>query len=141
MTTLTTDKIKEISDQLDCGFRCFLHRQNNKLLFIPDTTRHIEIDTEAWATEIDELENNFDNYFEIDQLESGDTFRIMQQFTDTLKDTNQLKEKLIDALQNKKPFRQFKFIIDNSRAYRQNWFDFKSRKIQEWVVSKLDSFG
>jgi len=45
---------------------------------------------------------------------------------------------LINALNRKKPFREFKFEIDNSNMYRQQWFDFKNAQLKEWVVKKFN---
>ena len=62
MVSLTDDQIKEIAEQLDCGFRCFWKRKTNELLFIPDTGRYPESDNEMFAEDIEKLENNFDDY-------------------------------------------------------------------------------
>jgi hypothetical protein len=134
---LSIHKIKEIAEQLDCGFRCFINKHNSQLIFIPDTTKYLDIDTEVWETEMNELDANFGDYLEIEQLESRDSFLIMEEFIETLDDSNKLKKQLWDGLNRPKPFRQFKYLIDNSGIYRQQWFDFKNRKMQEWVVDKL----
>ena len=44
-------------------------------------------------------------------------------------------------LSKKKPFREFKFVIDNSGAYRQEWFDFKNRKLEEFVRNRLNELA
>ena len=44
------------------------------------------------------------------------------------KTTNKLKQKSTRALGNKKPFANFKFEIDNSGNYREEWFKFKGDK-------------
>jgi hypothetical protein len=62
----------------------------------------------------------------------------MEQFTETLPDSNSLKNRLINALNKRKPFREFKFVIDNSGDYREQWFDFKKQKLEEWVREKID---
>ena len=59
----------------------------------------------------------------------------MEEFIDTV-DDEQLKQKLIYALNRNKPFRNFKYEIDYSDEYRQRWFDFKNRKYFEWVEEK-----
>ena len=138
---LSNEQIKEIADQLDCGFHCFLNKLTNELIFVPDMLKHPNMDEEPWASENEALENNFADYYEFEQLESRDSFLIMGQFAEMLEDSNHLKQRLFDALNKSKPFRQFKFIIDNSGEYRQKWFDFKSKKLQEWVISQLDDFS
>jgi hypothetical protein len=48
-----------------------------------------------------------------------------------------LQEKLFNALNRKHPFREFKFVIDNSGEYRNAWFDFKNKQYFEWVENQL----
>lgn len=84
------------------------------------------------------LENDFSDYVEIEQMKSHESFEIMTDFVETLSDSNQLKYKLINALNKKKPFKEFKFIIDNSGDYRQKWFDFKNESIQKWVIDRFN---
>lgn len=105
--SLTQEQIKEIADQLDCGFRCFWHKTEGELLFFPDTLKHPDMDTEAWSEEMEKFENNFDKLKEIDGLESHDSIEIMADFVETLSDSNKLKNKLIDALNRNRPFREF----------------------------------
>jgi len=138
MSPLTKEQIKEIAEQLDCGFRCFLNKKNGELIFVPDEYKHPGMETEAWTDELEKLEENFTDYFEIEQLESSDSFKIMADFVESLSDSNKLKSRLISALNKNKPFREFKFVIDNSGEYRQQWFDFKTRKLQEWVTDNFD---
>lgn len=137
MESLTKEQIKEIAEQLDCGFRCFWHRQNGELVFVPDTLRYPDIYIDAWTDEMEKLDNNFGDYREIAQLESRDSFEIMADFVETLSDSNRLKDILIDSLSKKKPFSRFKYVIDNSGEYRQKWFDFKNMRLQEWVKKRF----
>lgn len=138
MKTLTQQQIKEIADQLDSGFRSFWNKTNGELLFIPDMFKYPDIDIEAWSEEMEKLENDFSDYVEIEQMKSHESFEIMTDFVETLSDSNQLKYKLINALNKKKPFKEFKFIIDNSGDYRQKWFDFKNESIQKWVIDRFN---
>ena len=136
--TLTEDQIKEIAEQLDCGFRCFVHKQTKELVFIPDTIRNPDMDMGGWVEENEKLENNFLEYAEIEQLESHDSFRIMEEFAETLDDSNRLKDRLYEALNQRKPFRNFKNAVDNSGEYRQKWFDFKNQWLKNWVRERIE---
>jgi hypothetical protein len=139
MKPLTPEQIKEIAGQLDCGFRSFVSKIDGEILFIPDTFKHPDIDMHAWSDEIKKIDANFSDYMEIEQMESRDSFKIMADFVDTLPDSNSLKGRLIHALNKNKPFREFKFVIDNSGEYRQRWFDFKNQRIQQWVIDSFDA--
>jgi len=137
MTTLTEEQIKEIAQELDCGNKCFVHKKTNELIFIPDTNRNPTMDSELFEEEMEKIDNNFDDYNVIETLESSESFEIMADFTEQLEDNNKLKTKLTNALSNKKPFREFKVIIDESGAYRQKWFDFREIKLEEVVRNRL----
>ena len=134
----TPEQIKEISEVLDCGFRCFWHKTNGELLIIPDTVKNYGMDMEAWEEDMDKLDENFTDYAEINQMESGDSFEIMEEFVETLPNSNKLKARLIGVLGRNKPFRNFKNVIDDSGDYRDEWFAFKDLKMQEWVIKRLD---
>lgn len=141
MLILTNQQINEIAQDLDCGFKCYLNKKTGELISIPDELKNPEMDTEDWLDEIEKIENNIDNYYEIDPLKSSDSFKIMEDFAYTLDDSNSLKDKLIQALSKRKPFREFKFVIDNSDKYRQKWFDFKNQELQNWVSEKVNEIN
>ncbi len=141
MIQLTQQQIKEIPEELDSGLRCFIHKENGEILTFPDTFKNIGIDTEPWEEEMEKLDDNFLDYYEIDQMESYDSFQIMEGFTESLSDSNHLKNKLIAALNRKKPFREFKFVIENSGEYRKMWFDYKNQKLIEWVNDSIERFN
>ena len=138
MQTLTELQIKEIAEQLDCGFRSFWNKQTGELLFVPDLINSTFVDKELFEEELEELENNFDDYFEIEKQTSSYSFEIMANFTEQLKANEKLKNQLIHALNKKKLFREFKFVIDNSGIYRQQWFDFKEAQSKQWVSDKFN---
>ena len=50
MLTFTKEQIKEITDQLDTGFRAFYHKVSGELIFVPDTDKYYGMETEAWQT-------------------------------------------------------------------------------------------
>jgi len=140
MATLTQEQIKEIADQLDSGFTCYYNKQNNDLLFIPDPDNHPDLEMDAWKDDLKKIKKHRSSYIVIQPPQSRDSFEIMAQFVDTLADNNKLKNVLIQALEKQKPFREFKFAIDNSGEFRQKWFDFKSEKNQERVKNELGYF-
>ena len=136
--TLTNQQIKEIAEQLDCGFRSFWHKPTGELLFVPDLNNSAYVDTEFYENDLEKLDNNFGDYIEIEKPNSSDSFKIMANFTEQLNDHDKIKNVLIKALNKKKPFREFKFAIDNSGVYRQQWFDFKNAQLKQWVSDKFN---
>jgi hypothetical protein len=103
---------------------------------VPNTERHYDMDTDAWQEELDKLDENFTDYKEFHAVESSDSFTVMEDFANQVNDTK-LQEKLFNALNRKQPFREFKFVIDNSGEYRNAWFDFKNKQYFEWVENQI----
>lgn len=126
--------VKQIAEKIDCGLLCFLN---------PDTME-IEETMPDLLEEPEEFElitgEKFEDHFhyqtwekciEFEPLKSFESFNIMEQFVDEIED-KKLQGKLVDALKYKRPFANFKLIIDNSE-YRDYWFKFKHRKLEELV--------
>jgi len=135
MKSTSAENIKEIVEQLECGFRAYIHKTTRQLLFVPDENNFPDID--SWNEELEQIENNFTDYCEIDKWSSNETFEVMTEFADRLTDNN-LQTRLFDALRKNKPFREFKFAIDNSGDFRQQWFDFKNSWQEEYVARQLN---
>ena len=70
-------------------------------------------------------------------MESHESFDVMAEFAESV-DSRELRDSLINALNNKHPFRNFKWVVDNSGLYRQKWFDFKNQRLIEWVKDQLE---
>lgn len=134
--TASTDIIKEIAEQLDCGLRTYMHKTTEELLFVPDTDNYPDMDWEAWDEDLELLENHFDDYWEIEKWSTRESFEMMASFAEQLTE-NRLKSRLIEALNKKKPFGEFKFVIDHS-DFRQQWFDFRDKKQQVFVKEQLN---
>ena len=94
-------------------------------------------DEELWADVLEELEENWDKYIQIEKMESYESFNLMADFAESV-DSKELRESLINALNKKHPFRNFKWVVDNSGPYRQKWFDFKNHRLIEWVKDQLE---
>src|SRR6056297_1070258 len=87
--------------------------------------------------QIQEIDENWDDYFEFEGFESHESFKIMEDFAEIVEDTK-LRNNLINALNRPKPFRNFKWQIDNSGDYRQQWFDFKKMQYIQWIKEQID---
>jgi len=128
---MTDEQIIELADNLDCGLRCFIHKDSKTIVTVPDTVNNPDSDSEYWDESNDEIENNFDSYIEIEKMDTNESFRLMTNFIETVGDSRQ-KNRFEEALNKPKPFRNFKFEIDQSGPFRQQWFDFKRRQMIEW---------
>lgn len=138
MIRITKEQIKEIAEQLDCGMNCYIHKETGIIKSVPDFDSWQTGDTELWEDVLNELDENWGNYLEIERMESHESFDIMVEFAEDV-DSRELHNTLINVLNRKHPFGNFKWVIDNSGPYRQKWFDFKSQSLKDWVIAQLDS--
>jgi hypothetical protein len=80
--------------------------------------------------------NDSEKYFEIKKMDTNESFRLMTNFIETVGDSRQ-KNRFEEALSKPRPFRNFKFEVDQSGPFRQQWFDFKRRQMIEWVKGQV----
>jgi hypothetical protein len=133
----TEKQIEEIADSLDFGMRCFFNVRSGEIKELPDLNSWLGADMQPWEEDSEEIDANWDDYFEFDGFESRDSFRMMADFAESVDDTG-LQDRLIHALNRSKPFHNFKWQIDNSGKYRQRWFDFKKMRYIQWVKEQID---
>lgn len=137
---ITEAQIKEIAEDLDRGFECYIHKETGAMIKVPDREQRYDMDTTAFEAEHEELEANRFSYFELQRMTSHDSFQVMENFAAEV-ENNTLKGRLFTVLGQRKPFSNFKFIVDRLGPYRQQWFDFKAEQIQQWVKDKIDSYN
>ena len=136
MLALTDDQIKQIANEVDSGFSCFIHKVTTEIIAVPYDISHPNMDIETWKDDIKKVHRKRNQYLVIDPLESHDSFDIMKDFAEQV-ENEKLRSKLIAALNHRQPFSHFKFEIDNAGEYRQKWFDFKSNYLQQWVRKQI----
>jgi hypothetical protein len=103
---------------------------------IPDEDRHQGIDIEAWQEDIDKVFNNHEKYIGIENMDSSESFRLMEEFVNSL-GNNIIKTRLLQALEGRKPFANFGYQIDNLGNCRELWFAFRRNKTIKWVQNQL----
>jgi ribosomal protein L11 methylase PrmA len=131
--------IKEIAQELDCGFDCYYNFKTDEIIAIPSFSQFADEEDfkEAFSDSLEKVKNHKADFIKIETLESFESFKIMELFVEQLPDEN-LKSDLENVLANKKPFHNFKHKINHSN-FRQNWFDFKQSKLEKIVETKLNS--
>ena len=135
---LTEEQIKEIADNLDSGLRCFYNKRTGVIKEILNFNSWINADEETWEEELREIEENWSDFYEFENMTSGESFNLMADFAENI-DNPGLQKRLINALNRSKPFRNFKWQIDNSGEYRQLWFEFKNNRYIEWVKDQIET--
>jgi len=132
---LNDRQIKEIAELLDSGMTCFYHRPTGKIDYHPDINDPY-FDPEPWQDTMNKIKSDRDNYERFVKMESYEGFRVMENFAHSLSDED-FKIKLLNALSKRKPFQNFKDLIDRSDC-RQDWFDFKYRAYINYVKQQIE---
>jgi hypothetical protein len=131
--------IKEIAEELDSGFTCFLHKETFEIINVPDENFDAEIPDE-WQQEIDEVEENPNDYIRFEKPSSNKSFEFMESFIEALPEDKagiKFANYLVDCLSKNRPFRRFKDAIDESE-YRDDWFAHKQACLEEYVKGVLE---
>lgn len=133
---LTDEEIKEIAEDLEIGFRVFVHKDTKKRINI----RIVE-DEQLMGEEKerDEVEEDPEKYIEFEPMNSREAYRVMERFVNIVED-EAFASKLSDALDRRKPFRKFKDIVESSE-YREQWFAFKEAEQIENVREQLEAYN
>lgn len=138
MDNLKQNIIKQIAQELDCGFDCYYNSKTDEIVAIPSFAQFSDEEDfkEAFSESLEKVEKHKTDFIKFETLESYESFKIMELFVEQLSDQN-LKSELENVLANKKPFQNFKHKIDHS-DYRQNWFDFKQNELEKRVENELE---
>ncbi|MCF6268544.1 MAG: UPF0158 family protein [Melioribacteraceae bacterium] len=137
---ITEKQIESIAGELECGMNIYLHKKTLEIISILNFDTHYDADTELWEEDIKKVEENYDMYIKFENMDSKDSFQIMEDFTKNVEDV-ELKKRLELGLSLSKPFRNFKDIIDCEDEYRNKWFKFKNEKYIEFVKNELSYFN
>lgn len=127
---MTDEQLNELADNLDLGLRCFVHKEEKKMVTVPDLDE-FDDNFNYWKKVLKEV-SDFEKYVEIEKMDTNESFRLMTNFIETVGDLKQ-RNIFVEALRKPKPFRNFKFEVDQSGPLRQKWFDFKRQQMIEWV--------
>ena len=134
---LTNEIIREIVENLDIGFRCFVNRESGELISIPNENNYSNFEPEMWQNELITIKKSRKKLTEIEGMSTTDSLRVMEQFIASVQE-KKLKERLLQAIHRHKPFAHFKLEIDNSGTERDRWFEFKKQRLIEWVRNQID---
>ncbi len=133
---LSKKAIKEIAAHLDMGMICFVHKETKEVKSIVDPN-DIYAEEEHWKEDLEEIEKESDKYLQIEKMPSREAFQIMADFTGLVENTK-IRNRLIYALNQNKPFRKFKYEVDYNEHIRQQWFKYKSYRYEEWVKTYIE---
>ncbi len=134
--------VHTVAENIDCGLVCFINPETLEVEEIPkgmlDGFSDLSINPEFDDEDEDEqrfLHEDWETYITVEPRESHESFKIMEKFVEEINDKN-LNNKLINVLNNRKPFANFKNIVESSN-YREDWFAFKQRQLEILVWDEL----
>lgn len=129
--------IADIAQNIDCGLDCYYNPETEEVITIPSYSIATDEDElmQYWGDQIKKVQDNESDYIKIEVLQSYESYDIMEDFVEQLPNSR-LKFDLEDALQKRKPFQNFKYIVDNSDV-RQDWFDFKQSELEKIVERRI----
>ena len=135
--------VHNVAENIDCGLVCFINPETLEVEEIPkgmlDGFSDFSVNQELEDEDDDEqkfLHVEWESCISVEPRESHESFKIMEKFVDEVNDKN-LKNKLINALSNRRPFANFKNIVESSN-YRKEWFAFKQKQLEILVWEELE---
>ncbi len=129
--------VQKTAEAIACGMVCFINPDTLEMEDVPKTLLD-----EGYFSEEEDEDDDEDNMMSmkhhqwekcitVEPPESNESFRIMEDFVSVIED-KELKKQLVNALNNRHPFANFKNTIENSNR-RKEWFAFKQSKLEEYV--------
>jgi len=135
---LTAKQINEIAQDLESGMAVYINKETLEIRTILDWDEMYG-DTEVWEEDLEKIEDEWSDYAVITKMESREAYRIMEDFVGKIED-ERIQENLYKILNRKSPFANFKDEIESSE-YREQWFEFRTMKHEEYVREQLEAEG
>lgn len=114
--------------------KCYIHTKTLKIVCMPDLDE-FGYDEEYFVEEREFIEEEWPDIEEIEKMPSSEAFRVMEDFAGLVAD-RKLQNRLINAFEKRKPFRHFKFEVENSVA-REEWFKYRDERNYDWVLQQV----
>ena len=132
--------VAEIAELVDCGYICYYNAKTNEMEKSPkeliQDPENFESMTGTSLKEWNLKNEEWDFCLTFEQPDSHTSFKIMEDFTESLKDRN-FRAILRDILSDRKPFANFRRTIDNSH-FREKWFEFKNQWMKEYIWEVME---
>ena len=132
--------IREIAQYIDCGHDCFYNLKTKELFWIPNiqllTSGDEDYHREIFKEDLDKVKSQKKDLIKFEVLESYQSFKIMEHFKNRI-DDDRFRYSLQQALNKRKPFQNFKYLIDHSE-YRDDWFEFKQKELEKIVIKTIE---
>jgi len=128
--------LSELMDAFDncrIGYEYYLDMKTGGLFYLSDEFTMLDEIEKIY----DKMDSERERYLSIPTESSREGDQDMVAFAESLKDEN-LKEKLWIALNGRGTFRRFKDVLLGYPEKRQEWFEFKDKRLEERVIQWLE---
>ncbi|NDV96107.1 hypothetical protein D0T84_14470 [Dysgonomonas sp. 521] len=127
--------IRDIAQHLDIGMICYFNTDTMEIESVLGQSYMTYFDDDY--QEVYDKVETWEHSVRIEPPESWQSFKFMEDFIEyCIPDSDPIKRRLWTAISKRKPFQNFKYIIDYSK-YRQSWFDFKQMELEKYVREHL----
>lgn len=131
--------IKNVEEALELkGMRHFINKESFDLLSYPDELDALETDIDLFDDVIKEIEENPEDYIEIEPITSSEGFIIMEDFTDTIHNIYK-QSSLMKALNKRNPFRQFRYALEDTNL-TESWNNYEKKAYKNMASRWVDAF-
>ena len=131
--------VHDFAEMLDAGHICYLNTKTGEHIEIyHEFEDYYEEDENPFQKDFDKIDS-WESKIVIRPLQSSESFKIMNSFAEKMHD-KKFQNTLVNVLNRKRPFANFKHIVDNS-DHRQDWFDYKHSWYEQVVFEWLTQEG
>ncbi len=118
------------------GLKTYLQKETLEVIAIPDPDQMDDF-KEYWKEDMKKIRQNKKKLIEIDPMPSYESFKMMENFVESIED-NIVRGRLLQAIGGRKPFANFKIEIDHSGHYRELWFAYKNEQTLNWIRDQVE---
>jgi hypothetical protein len=137
---LTIEQIESIARELEAGLKVFVNTNSLELKTVGDWEKDSAFTEDKWKDILEELENNSDNYIEIEKMPQNEMLAVMESFADTLENEN-VKRQLELALSVSNPSVKFREIIKAAPEIKAKWLEFKHENCIDWIRTQIHHYN
>ena len=132
--------IIEIATDVEMGLLVFYNIETKELVSYPDELSHSNFEASEWKTEINMVKKDRKKYLKFEPMFSGQEMRMMNHFVKKIGNKN-TREVFEEAINNRKPFRAFKHLLQEDDDLQQNWYSHKTEHYIQWVKEQLETYN
>jgi Uncharacterised protein family (UPF0158) len=132
---LSEDQYKRIGDELEAGLKVYIHKKTLNIISLFEGNEFGDFEPNEDDEEYQEIEENSNEYFLIEKMDSRDFYRVMADFVENINDQKD-NQFFKNVLNGHKPMANFNFHIHNSE-YRESWFVHKKQAYIDYAKNEI----